>query len=147
LVHDPEADSAACCVDVQVGCSLDPKEFQGTAHFLEHMLFLGSKKYPVENDYKVYIKDNGGAANAATSLTNTYFYFDVSNPAFEGALDRISQFFVDPLMHEESTNREMNAVDSEYKRNTSNEERRLWTLRMLNSNPDSLFNRFSTGNL
>ena len=34
----------------------DPPEIQGLAHFLEHMIFMGSKKYPEENEYDSYIK-------------------------------------------------------------------------------------------
>ena len=63
----------------------------------------------------MYIKDNGGTSNAYTSLTNTNYHFDVSNEAFEGALDRMSQFFISPNFAESSTEKEMNAVDSEYK--------------------------------
>jgi len=70
----------------------------GTAHFLEHMLFMGSEKYPKINDYKEYISSHGGACNASTSATNTTYHFEVSCPAFEGALDRLSQFFLKPLL-------------------------------------------------
>jgi secreted Zn-dependent insulinase-like peptidase len=39
LIHDPEADMSAASLDVKVGAALDPKEYMGAAHFLEHMLF------------------------------------------------------------------------------------------------------------
>ena len=39
LIHDPEGDMSAASLDVKVGAALDPKEYPGTAHFLEHMLF------------------------------------------------------------------------------------------------------------
>ena len=51
LVADPEADKSSICLSVGVGSALDPREYQGLAHFWEHMLFLGTKKYPVENHY------------------------------------------------------------------------------------------------
>ena len=51
LISDPEADKSAAALDVKVGCSLDPKPLYGTAHFLEHMLFQGTDKYPLENEY------------------------------------------------------------------------------------------------
>jgi insulysin len=51
LIHDPEADKSAASINVHVGSSLDPKPLYGTAHFLEHMLFQGTKKYPSENEY------------------------------------------------------------------------------------------------
>jgi len=97
-----------------VGAALDPKPLYGTAHFLEHMLFMGTAKYPSENEYTEYIKNNGGMNNAYTSLTNTNYHFDCANDVFEGALDRFAQFFIEPLLGEESAEREMKAVDSEF---------------------------------
>ena len=51
LISDAEADKSAASLDVKVGCALDPKPLYGTAHFLEHMLFMGTEKYPSENEY------------------------------------------------------------------------------------------------
>jgi insulysin len=114
LISDSEADKSAAALDVHVGCSLDPKPLYGTAHFLEHMLFMGTHKYPGENEYTEFIKNNGGTNNAYTSLTNTNYHFDCANEAFEGALDRFAQFFLHPILGESSTEREMKAVDSEF---------------------------------
>jgi secreted Zn-dependent insulinase-like peptidase len=100
LVSDPEADKSAASLDVHVGCALDKKPLYGTAHFLEHMLFMGTKKYPGENEYSEFIKNNGGSNNAYTSLTNTNYHFDVSNQAFNETLDRFAQFFISPLLSE-----------------------------------------------
>jgi insulysin len=54
------------------------------------MLFMGTAKYPSENEYTEFIKNNGGMNNAYTSLTNTNYHFDCANEAFEGALDRFA---------------------------------------------------------
>ena len=115
LIQDDEADMSSASLSVSgVGAASDPKEFYGTAHFLEHMLFMGSEKYPEQNDYSTYIKDNGGYSNAFTGMNYTNYHFEVSNQAFEGALDRFSMFFTCPLLKEDSAEKEMNAVDSEY---------------------------------
>ena len=73
LIEDPEADKSAASLDVGVGSSLDPKPLYGTAHFLEHMLFMGTDKYPLENEYTYFIENNGGEDNAYTTLTNTNY--------------------------------------------------------------------------
>ena len=52
--------------------------------------------------------------NAYTSMTDTNFHFDCSNEAFEGALDRLAQFFISPTFSENSTEKEIEAVDSEF---------------------------------
>ena len=41
---------------------------QGMSHYLEHMLFMGSKRFPDENDYDSYLQHHGGAANAYTEM-------------------------------------------------------------------------------
>ena len=90
IISDPDADKSAASLDVNVGAALDPKPLYGTAHFLEHMLFMGTEKYPDENDYDEFISNNGGYNNAWTSLTNTNYQFEVGNEGFEGALDRFA---------------------------------------------------------
>lgn len=51
LISDPTTDESAAAMNVNVGSMQDPWELQGLAHFCEHMLFLGTDKYPIENDY------------------------------------------------------------------------------------------------
>ena len=41
---------------------------QGLSHYLEHMLFMGSEKFPDENDYDAFLSSHGGASNAYTEL-------------------------------------------------------------------------------
>ena len=38
------------------------------SHYLEHMLFMGSERFPDENDYDSYLQHHGGAANAYTEM-------------------------------------------------------------------------------
>lgn len=147
LISDIEADKSAASLDVRVGSSLDPKPLYGTAHFLEHMLFMGTEKYPSENEYTEFIKNNGGGDNAYTSLTDTNYYFDCSNEGFPEALDRFSQFFKQPLLKEDSTDREMKAVDSEFNQSLQNDSWRFYGLLMLGANENSALHRFSIGNL
>jgi insulysin len=88
VISDVETDKSAAALDVNIGSMSDPRSVQGLAHFLEHMLFLGTEKYPEENDYSKYISRNGGQSNAFTSGSHTNFYFDVSPQFLSGALDR-----------------------------------------------------------
>lgn len=114
LIHDPEGDMSAASLDVKVGAALDPKDYPGTAHFLEHMLFQGTEKYPSENEYSEFMSNHGGMNNAFTSQTNTNYHFECSNEAFEEGFDRMAQFFICPKFSKDSAEREVNAVDSEY---------------------------------
>ena len=68
-----------------------PTRTQGLSHFLEHMLFMGSAKYPRENAYDAYLTSHGGGGNAYTELEHTNYHFDVNPGALRGALDRFAQ--------------------------------------------------------
>jgi insulysin len=57
-------------------------------------------QYPKENAYSEFLSANNGHSNAWTAMTSTNYYFDVSAEALEGALDRFSGFFTDPLFAE-----------------------------------------------
>lgn len=71
LISDPATDKAAAAMTVDVGHMSDPDNLPGLAHFCEHMLFLGTKKYPNENAYSTYLAENGGSSNASTYADNT----------------------------------------------------------------------------
>ncbi|KAJ2813506.1 metalloprotease, partial [Coemansia furcata] len=113
--QDLTTETSAATMSVNVGSSMDPVELQGLAHFLEHMLFMGTEKYPDEDEYKTYISQHSGDYNASTDFFETTFYFDIANNAFEGALDRLASFFTSPLFKKDCVDRELCAVDSEYK--------------------------------
>eukprot|EP01063_Lacrimia_lanifica_P002818 TRINITY_DN1151_c2_g1_i1.p1 TRINITY_DN1151_c2_g1~~TRINITY_DN1151_c2_g1_i1.p1 ORF type:complete len:1057 (+),score=327.19 TRINITY_DN1151_c2_g1_i1:188-3172(+) len=115
-------------MDCAVGQLHDPVHLSGLAHFTEHMTFLGTGKFPEEGCYNEYVETNGGDCNAFTSLENTNYYFRVKASALEGALERFSRFFIDPLFTESATEREMNAIESENQRFSTMDSRRnlMW---------------------
>ncbi|XP_061488942.1 nardilysin [Rhineura floridana] len=104
--------AAALCI--AVGSFSDPEDLPGLAHFLEHMVFMGSSKYPDENGFDAFLKKHGGSDNASTDCERTVFQFDVQRKYFKEALDRWAQFFIHPLMIRDAIDREVEAVDSEY---------------------------------
>ena len=66
LIQDDEADKSCAALDVHVGCSLDPKPLYGVAHFLEHMLFMGTASFPEENGWNKHLARRGGSDNGET---------------------------------------------------------------------------------
>ncbi|HEX9781429.1 MAG TPA: insulinase family protein [Opitutaceae bacterium] len=128
LLSDPKLNKSAAAMAVGVGSLSNPKERQGLAHFLEHMLFLGTEKYPDEAEYGNFLRSNGGYSNAYTASDHTNYHFEIRHEALEGALDRFSQFFIAPLFTPEFTEREMNAVNSEYQKNLENDSWREYML-------------------
>lgn len=147
LIHDPTVDKSAAALDVNIGAFEDPEELPGLAHFCEHLLFMGSKKFPDENEYASYLSKHGGGSNAYTSSQNTNYYFYVNSEHLYNALDRFSGFFTGPLFNKDSTDKEINAVDSENKKNLQNDTWRIYQLDKSLSNFDHPYHKFSTGNL
>lgn len=126
LISDATADKAAAAVDVATGSGDDPQQRPGLAHFLEHMLFLGTKKFPNPGEYQAFISAHGGSHNAFTSLEHTNYFFDIDPLQLKPALERFSQFFVAPLFNEKYVDREKNAVNAEYKARINDDMRRTY---------------------
>ncbi|KAK3902491.1 Metalloenzyme, LuxS/M16 peptidase-like protein [Staphylotrichum tortipilum] len=160
IVHDPKTDKASAAMDVNVGSFSDEDDMPGMAHAVEHLLFMGNKKYPVENAYHQYISGHSGLTNAYTAPTSTNYHFEVSakasneeepsatNPSpLLGGLERFAQFFIAPLFLENTLDRELRAVDSENKKNLQSDQWRLHQLKKSLTNTKHPFCHFSTGNL
>lgn len=143
LASDPTTDKSACCLCCEVGHMSDT--LPGLAHFVEHMLFLGTKKYPNENEYSSFLSKNNGCSNAATYPDFTKYYFDVVPEKLTDALDRFSQFFIAPLFTESATLREINAVHSEHEKNLASDVWRIRQVQKSLANPDHPFSKFGTG--
>jgi insulysin len=140
-------DHAAAAMDVGIGSASDPEELPGLAHFLEHMLFLGTERYPQEDAYQSYLEQHGGSSNAFTQHENTTYFFDVQHDFLRGALDRFAQFFLCPLFTESATAREMKAVDSENSKNLQSDAWRLQQIHKMAADPRHPWSRFNTGSL
>jgi insulysin len=108
---------------------------------------MGTKAFPSEIEYKQYINSNGGGTNAYTSTSNTLYYFSVGQKHLAGGLDRFSGFFHSPLFDPSCTMRELNAVDSENKKNLQSDFFRLWQIFRMQAKPDHPWNKFATGNI
>ncbi|WP_300319813.1 insulinase family protein [Idiomarina sp.] len=146
LVSDPDVDKSAASLSVGVGLLQDPESQQGMAHYLEHMLFLGTEKYPDTNGYSEFMSNNGGSQNASTWLDVTNYMFKVNNDAYDEGLDRFSDFFKAPKLYPEYVDKERNAVNAEWSMRREMDffgQFKLGRL-LLGSHPS---NRFLIGNL
>jgi secreted Zn-dependent insulinase-like peptidase len=147
LVSDPESDKAAAAMNVFSGSWENPPEVPGLAHFLEHMLFLGTEKYPEADEYSHFMQTNGGSDNAYTSAENTLYFFNINAGQYEEALDRFSQFFIAPLLDSDFAQREINAVHSEYTASLQNDGRRIEDVTRELTNKNHPASRLAIGNL
>ena len=147
LISDPTADKAAASLDIYMGSYQNPRERQGLAHFLEHMLFLGTEQYPEADEYQTFISEHGGAHNAYTSFENTNYFFDIDAEHLQSALDRFAPFFTYPTFDADYVDRERNAVESEYRLKLKDHARRQWDVLRELIHPQHPLSKFTVGNL
>ncbi|XP_075155037.1 nardilysin [Haematobia irritans] len=138
---------AAVAVLVDVGSFSEPTNYQGMAHFLEHMIFMGSQKYPTENAFDAHIKKCGGFDNANTECEETLFYFEVSEEHLDSSMDYFTALLKAPLMMKEAMAREREAVESEFQQTLHDDEARRDQLLASLANPNYPHSTFTWGNL
>jgi secreted Zn-dependent insulinase-like peptidase len=147
MISDPLTVTAGASLSVGVGANNDPDTLLGLAHFCEHMLFLGNKKYPNGDDYFKIVTENNGHFNAYTDREVTNYFFDIHSLSFEKALDIFSRFFIDPLFNKDKINKEVNSVNSEFEKNLIIDTRKRSQVLAFLAEKDNPYNRFTTGNL
>jgi len=146
LISDPKINKSACCVGVNAGHYDD--EFAGCAHFLEHLLFMGSEKYPDSRDFSAYLEKCGGINNAYTAHYNTCYFIELDSIFLEKGIDILSWFFRKPILDMKYIKSEMEIIDSEHKKNILSDN---WIIddlfRKFIKNQNSKYAKFGTGNL
>ena len=147
VVSNPEIDRSAVSLDVYVGFSDDPREYQGLSHYIEHTIFLGTQKYPEASCFDNFLNNNSGNSNANTSIESTNFHYDISNNALEESIMMFSEFFKTPLFTKELIDKELNAIESEFRLNLRDEDIRLAQLVLSEGYKNSTLNTFNCGNL
>lgn len=147
LVSDPQTEKSAAALAVYRGSMHEPDNRPGLAHFLEHMLFIQTETYPEIDGFQNYIRAGGGSSNAYTALDHTNYFFDIQPAAFDEALSRFAHFFIDPIISQEYSLREKNAVDSEYRMQLRDDGWRGYMVGKQAINPAHPASRFTIGSL
>ncbi|XP_064386894.1 nardilysin-like isoform X2 [Halichondria panicea] len=137
---------SACGVCIRTGSYCDPPQVQGLAHLLEHMVFMGSEKYPGENTFDAFTSKHGGFDNASTDYEKTVFQFSVHPQYFQEGLDMFAHFFASPSLLKQSLDREIEAVDNEFQTAVQNDGDRLERLIASVARPGHSFTNFVWGN-
>ena len=145
VVSDPDTEYSGASLAILSG-SFNEGDIRGLAHFCEHMLFLGNKKYPIPDYFSTYIAEHSGSTNAYTDLGITDYFFQVESSFFIQALDIFSNFFIEPLFAPEYVQKETNAVNSEYELNKLSDVWRIFRLLQVVSTDSHPFHHFNIGN-
>ncbi|MDD3679339.1 MAG: pitrilysin family protein [Candidatus Shapirobacteria bacterium] len=83
---------------VRVGSRYEDESREGLAHFYEHMVFKGTKKFPSKQDLALAVDEIGAEYNGATAQEYTYYYTKTAGRDFSVGLDLISQLLLEPLL-------------------------------------------------
>jgi secreted Zn-dependent insulinase-like peptidase len=148
LVRIPAHQSSKSAVSVSVGCgSMDePDEFGGLAHFVEHCVFLGNKKYPSRNSLDKLLSKHNGYSNAYTELEQTTYFLEVNTEAISKAIDIFAAAFDSPLFDTELCCGELEAVDSEFHETLNSDSSRIEQMLCQLSHPNHPYRKFTWGN-
>ncbi|WPN29674.1 pyrroloquinoline quinone biosynthesis protein PqqF [Pseudomonas sp. P5_109] len=114
LRHAPDLKRCAAALRVAAGSHDVPLAWPGLAHFLEHLLFLGTVRFPAGQGLMAYVQSHGGQVNARTSERTTDYFFELSPQAFAGGLERLSDMLAHPRMNPDDQQREREVLQAEF---------------------------------
>ncbi|AIR88436.1 pyrroloquinoline quinone biosynthesis protein PqqF [Pseudomonas cremoricolorata] len=114
LRHSPRLNRAAAALRVRAGSHDAAARWPGLAHFLEHLLFLGTARFPLEDGLMRFVQGAGGHVNASTRERTTDFFFEVPCAAFAGGLERLCQMLAEPLLDSARQQREREVIHAEF---------------------------------
>lgn len=104
-----DSKSAVMEICVKTGSNNELSNERGASHFLEHLLFEGTKTRTADQIANE-IESVGGEFNAATTHERTVFWARVPAKHFVRALDVLADMFLNPLFDENSINKERKVV-------------------------------------
>ncbi|MBS7690006.1 insulinase family protein [Pseudomonas lalucatii] len=114
LLSRPGAARAAISLRVAAGSHDEPAAYPGLAHFLEHLVFLGSAAFAPEQGLMAYVQGCGGQVNASTQARHTDYFCEVPADRLDGALARMLDMLARPLLEPAAQRREREVLHAEF---------------------------------
>lgn len=114
LRHAPSLKRSAAALRVAAGSHDVALAWPGLAHFLEHLLFLGTERFPTSEGLMAHVQGHGGQVNASTRERTTDFFFELPTRAFSGGLERLSDMLTNPRMNLDDQLREREVLQAEF---------------------------------
>ncbi|WP_339531995.1 pyrroloquinoline quinone biosynthesis protein PqqF [Pseudomonas mucidolens] len=114
LRHAPRLKRCAAVLRVAAGSHDVPLAWPGLAHFLEHLLFLGTERFATSQGLMAYVQRHGGQVNASTRERTTDFFFEVPTASFSAALERLGDMLTHPRLALDDQMREREVLQAEF---------------------------------
>lgn len=146
LRHAPHLKRCAALLRVHAGSHDAPLAYPGLAHFLEHLFFLGTTQFPVEDGLMRFVQRQGGQLNASTRERHTDFFYEVPLPAMAGALERLCEMLAHPLLTLERQQAEREVIHAEWAAWSGNAEAQRQYALLRSVSADHPLSGFHAGN-
>jgi insulysin len=147
LISDEELDKSYIVSGINVGSYQNKDYYDGMAHLLEHMCFIGSKNFPEKNYLINKAQEFGGFTNAYTSLHETVYYVEVLNKYINEIFEILVDCLINSKLNQDDIYSELQNVDSEHMKNINDDGWKIYNMFHFLGNKKSNYNNFSTGSL
>lgn len=97
------------------GSANETEDVAGVSHFIEHLLFKGTKNFG-PGEIAQYIEGAGGQLNAYTSFDQTVYYMTLGSSSAEAGYKALSDMIFYPLFDETEVDNEREVVVEEIRR-------------------------------
>jgi len=127
-VNMPHLSSVTTLVAVGAGSRYETKKISGISHFLEHMFFKGSRKFPTAEKISTLVDGIGAVNNAATDKEVTYYWIKSSSKHLELSSDILSSMIKESILQEEEIEKEKGVIVEELRMYRDDPARFVWNL-------------------
>jgi coenzyme PQQ biosynthesis probable peptidase PqqF len=114
LRHAPDLKRCAAALRVAAGSHDVPLTWPGLAHFLEHLLFLGTERFAADQGLMAFVQRHGGQVNAQTRERTTDYFFELPPQSFAQGLERLADMLAHPRMSLDDQHREREVLHAEF---------------------------------
>ena len=109
----PHTRSVSVVICVGAGSRYESEELAGISHFLEHLPFKGTAKWPTARDVSEAVEGLGGVMNASTDREMTAFWCKVAQPHFDAAMSVLMDMMIRPLLDPDEVEKEREVIQEE----------------------------------
>lgn len=115
VLETSPSEPCALALSLYSGSHDEPVAWPGAAHFLEHMVFRGSRSFAADDGLMARVQRSGGKVNAQTAARHTLFHFETAAGHFLSCLERLADMLVYPLLEPDSLAGEREVLEQEYR--------------------------------
>lgn len=105
-----QRNSASVALMFKIGSRYEPERIAGVSHFVEHMVFKGSRRYPTSKDVAEAIEGVGGELNAATDKETTVYWARVPGDRLSNAIDVLTDIIQNPVLDPAEVEKERDVI-------------------------------------